>query len=686
MSTSSQLCSLAEGVICKVQEVGKLCKVKNDYIKWIKYLNRTIGILRKYIRFNVSAVNKKHFLKLESSVSLLKGFKQQFNHRKNISESKKRYLMWIDLESCFENRIRTGAIVNLSVKDPVEFFTRARRSFICEVKKELQRSLLKNNILNKLEEFQERDSGWSLYEIIQLKINFNSYTPINVGISTYIEMPKFIKNTKSVINIQNTDQYCFLWCIVAALNPCVRNSNKTSSYPHFSRILKYDGIPFPISLKDIPKFEKMNNLSINVFTLEKKEVVQVFLSQFEFLTTVNLLMLPVSSFYYPNDNSDDDDGDIQMELSKNIQNFKAFYHFALIKGLSRLLRRQTTDLNHKRFYCGRCLNHFYSQESLNKHIFTCRKMNKTKITPPSGDEKYISFSDFKNKQKVPFVIYADLETILKDYKDSNTGSIKKYQKHIPCSIANYLLCTYDNSRSKFNLYTGKDCITWFVKQLQQLAIDLNSIFSHEVPMHPLTDQQKLDFYSAQICHICESSFNEEKKVRDNCHFTGQFRGAAHVSCNLNYQQDHMIPVIFHNLSDFDAHFLILSLATEIPGAIDLLPVNKEKYISFTKYVDNTSMKFRFLDSFRFMASILDKLVSYLDNSEKLVTKSFYQNNEEFTLLSKKGIFPYDYLDSWKKLEENKLPPIKAFYSKLRNCSIKKAEYTHALNVWNNFKV
>nr|CAH7768883.1 unnamed protein product [Callosobruchus chinensis] len=405
MSTSSQLCSLAEGVICKVQEVGKLCKVKNDYIKWIKYLNRTIGILKKYIRINVSAVNKKHFLKLESSVSLLKSFKEQFNHRKNISKSKKRNLMWIDLESCFENRIRTGAIVNLSVKDPVEFFTRARRSFICKVKKELQRSLLKvnviflakfikpssgeeeikhfqtknrvidhntdlniyyndhiqNNILNKLEEFQERDSGWSLYEII-LKINFNSYTPINVGISTYIEMPKFIQKTKAVLNIQNKDQNCFLWCIVAALNPCVRNSNRTSSYPHFSRILKYDGIDFPISLKDIPIFEKMNNLSINVFTLEKKEVVPVCLSQSEFLTTINLLMLPVSSFYYPNDNGDDDDGDIQMELSENIQNFKAFYHFALIKDLSRLLRRQTTDLTHKRFYCDRCLNHFYSQE------------------------------------------------------------------------------------------------------------------------------------------------------------------------------------------------------------------------------------------------------------------------------------------------------------------------------------
>nr|CAI5848854.1 unnamed protein product [Callosobruchus analis] len=190
MSTSSELCNLAEGVIRKVQEMGKPCKVKNDYIKWIKYLNRTIAILRKYIRFNVSAVNKKHFLKLESSSSLLKSFKEQFKHRKNMNKSKRRYLLWMYLESCFESRVRTGAIVNLNIKDPVEFFTRAKKSFICKVKKELQRSLLKVNV-NFLAKFikpssgeedikhfqtknREHDSGWSLYEIIQLKINFNS--------------------------------------------------------------------------------------------------------------------------------------------------------------------------------------------------------------------------------------------------------------------------------------------------------------------------------------------------------------------------------------------------------------------------------------------------------------------------------------------------------------------------------
>nr|CAH7765442.1 unnamed protein product [Callosobruchus chinensis] len=141
MSTSSQLCSLAEGVICKVQEVGKLCKVKNDYIKWIKYLNRTIGILRKYIRFNVSAVNKKHFLKLESSVSLLKGFKQQFNHRKNISEPKKPKFI----------KPSSGD------EDSKHFQTKNR---VIDHNTDLNiyyDDHIQNNILNKLEEFQERD-------------------------------------------------------------------------------------------------------------------------------------------------------------------------------------------------------------------------------------------------------------------------------------------------------------------------------------------------------------------------------------------------------------------------------------------------------------------------------------------------------------------------------------------------
>ena len=78
------------------------------------------------------------------------------------------------------------------------------------------------------------------------------------------------------------------------------------------------------------------------------------------------------------------------------------------------------------------------------------------------------------------------------------------------------------------------------------------------------------------------------------------------------------------------------------------------------------MKLKFIDSFRFMPSNLEKLASYLTNDERSITKKYCKNSKESDLLIRKGGFPYDYIDSWVKLEEERLPPIEAFYSELNN--------------------
>lgn len=117
-------------------------------------------------------------------------------------------------------------------------------------------------LLKKVEEFQERDSGWTFLCNSHLEININKYQPL--GGSKFFTLPKYIKNKKACLNIRNQVEYCFLWCIVAALHPTTRHPDRVSSYPHFQNVLNVHGLKFPISFSDIAIFEK-NNPFLNIF-------------------------------------------------------------------------------------------------------------------------------------------------------------------------------------------------------------------------------------------------------------------------------------------------------------------------------------------------------------------------------------------------------------------------------------
>ena len=142
-------------------------------------------------------------------------------------------------------------------------------------------------------------------------------------------------------------------------------------------------------------------------------------------------------------------------------------------------------------------------------------------------------------------------------------------------------------------------------------------------MKSLTREQWRKFNKATKCHICFKEFQElNPKVRDHCHYTGKYRGPTHRICNLRYKIPLYIPIVFHNLSRYDAHLFIGELGKKFDkGKIGVIAENKEKYISFNidvvvdEYVDDwgkikeKTIQLRFIDSVRFMASSLDLLTN-----------------------------------------------------------------------------
>ena len=158
----------------------------------------------------------------------------------------------------------------------------------------------------------------------------------------------------------------------------------------------------------------------------------------------------------------------------------------------------------------------------------------------------------------------------------------------------------------------------------------------------------------------------------------------------------ILPVIFHNLQGYDAHLFIKRLS-KIPGDLNCIPSTEEKYISFSKKIkvgeyqsrrtgETVSLYFeiRFIDSFNFLQTSLANLVGNLQRDDFINTKEVFKDPNLLDLLTRKGVYPYDYVSSIEKLFEKQLPPKEDFYSKLNDEDITDADYQHAINVWNKF--
>ena len=310
----------------------------------------------------------------------------------------------------------------------------------------------------------------------------------------------------------------------------------------------------------------------------------------------------------------------------------------------------------------------------------------------------IKFSDGQFQFKVPFIMYADFESILEPIQGRvNDPNVSSMNVHKPSGWCVYSKFAYGSVTNPLKEYRGLDCVSEFCKQIISEAHCLYESFP-EHSMEPLTKSQLKEYKRATRCHICFKPFKEDnRKVRDHCHYSGKYRGAAHSRCNLQYKILSYIPVVFHNLAGYDAHLFIKELAEH--RKMGAIAKNTEDYISFSvkvevdKYINQSGeerfkeITLRFIDSIKFMSSSLDSLVNNLarDGNHQLFGFENYRDDQHELLIGK-GIYPYEYMDSWDRFEETALSHASSFYSKLNMSRVSNGDYEHACKVWREFGI
>ena len=643
-------------------------KPKKDIIEDesnITQIKETDRALKGYTKsYEINIINKKNPLEqLQNTRLTLK------NHLETLLNEFKG-LKFVEILKVTFNKVSNNEIISKTAYFNSKAQTLINNNDITE-----SLNLSEQHILNFIAIWISEGSGWVVQSIDNHFLNIVKYKPLNGN--SYIQLPLELQNSaKGLINIKNDDDECFRWCHVRFLNPTLKNQKRINkSDKDYIKNLNYNNIEFPVTNKHYNKIEKQNEININVFGYEQKQAYPIYVSKEKYNNCMNLLL-------------------ITKDKNK---------HYVLIKDFNKFMYNQTKHKERKHF-CMYCLQCFSSEIILNDHKVTCLQVNgEQAIKMPTKENNILKFENYYKQQQVPFVIYADFESILEKIQGCKPYDEKSYtqayQKHTDCSYGYKVVCSYDDKYSKpIQIYRGEKAVYKFMEKMLEEVDYCKNIFKKSLNKKlEINDDDKKKFENSTICHVCNKKYKEKDiKVRYYQPITNKFIGSAHNECNLKLQIDPdkiKILVIFHNLRGYDSHFIMQEIGEIVKNntytnkkgnikemTISAIPNNMEKYMAFMLGSNLT-----FIDSFQFMSSSLDKLVCNLPNNAfKYTNKEF--KNEKFELMRKKGVYPYDYMDSFDKFNNKKLPSTDEFYSTLNNENISNQDYKHAKNVWKTFDI
>ena len=519
------------------------------------------------------------------------------------------------------------------------------------------------DIINlKIDKFQKEGSGWRMENISNVRVDCAKYDVIRG--SSYIHTPKHISDKKAIINIQNDDDFCFLWSIIAHFYPASHNPHRVSNYVQYVDKFNIKNISFPISIHDVTKFEKLNNIGITIILYDNNKFLPYYVpSQNTYNYHVNLLL-------------------IYNEVT---------HHYCLIKNLARLLSAEVTTNHRTLHFCVRCLSHFTTKELLKKHILLCENKDISYIKMPTPtqyeDVPLMKFRNIQYMLRAPFTIYCDFESFL----IPETGDV--INRHEIASYCYFVVSDHPKYiPTKPEYYRGPNVINHLLDSLSKLETLFVNLIEDIIPLDKNVDVVNLK-KNATHCSICGIGFfptNDDKFVKDvdHDHLTGEFRGIAHKNCNLRYNikpKSFKIPIFFHNGEHYDFHLLITTLGEYInknQQKIRILPHNTENYMSI-----HWGNHYVFKDSFHFLSSSLASLTDNLADkgSENFTHLNMYYKENACHLLQK-GYFPYRWFDSIEKFEYTELPAREHFDNSLNNEKISDDDFNYIKKIWNIFNM
>jgi hypothetical protein len=536
-------------------------------------------------------------------------------------------------------------------------------------------NLCKSQLTLRSDDFVDFGSGWSLSNISHMRISIARVSDFTGGCKDKNINLKSIAHRRHTVDPPSKDGMCFYNCIA---NYFTNSEDETVLNAFVKSQFKKSSVNGPMHVKNIGKFESQN-------------------SHMDF--RINVVLYEPNGEISPIYNSKNREAKNRISLVLVYTNTDDCGHYLRITDFNFFCKKRYVNADgkitySKGYFCHSCLSCFRHESTLFEHVKMCEQRKLQKIIMPNEENKILSFRDWNRTLPMGLIGFCDFESCMIDVKSpclkcedmQNCCHRTTYSKEHSPIMFSLIILDIDCNVIKDFTYAGVDATERLLHYLLDVEDELSELVNRNLPGTYTVDDMQA-FADADTCGICGRDFvNPSDRVMHHSHFTGRFLAAAHAKCNLNCQNTGKLNIYIHNLSNYDSHFLIQSLDKCMSRihSLKFLPYNSERFRSM-----EINSFYVFLDSINMLTGSLASICSDLVASNhdfKIMRKlGMYKNDEEKSMLLRKGVYPYSYIRSVEHLLEMKcIPSREAFRSDLTGEDISEADYQFACRFFRIF--